>query len=123
MSHLYHGYPIAVAVSEDYAYVTDSLNGLFYIVNVTNKRDPEIVGVPMDNFFNPQGIAISGNYVYVADNTEGLVVIDVSDITRPEIVERITSGYEGGGGFLDVAVSENYAYVAAYCSFQIFGKD
>ncbi len=117
-----------VAVSGNYAYVanvptcTGNVGGL-QVIDVGNPANPQPVGGYIIS--SPQGLAVSGNYAYLgnlgpiicpagagnhaspADDTAGLQVIDVSNPANPQRV----GGYSGYA--LDVAVSGNYAYVAA----------
>ncbi|GAB1540755.1 hypothetical protein NUACC21_34240 [Scytonema sp. NUACC21] len=55
------------------------------------------------------GIAVRGNYAYVADGAGGLQIIDISDLSNP-----VTKGKTATAGAWDVAVDEQYAYVANF---------
>jgi len=59
-------------------------------------------------------VCVSGNYAYVADYYNGLVVVDISDPTKPETVGNHPSRTEGytTAAAIGVAVSGDYVYVA-----------
>ncbi|MEO0122595.1 MAG: T9SS type A sorting domain-containing protein [candidate division WOR-3 bacterium] len=54
-------------------------------------------------------VAVSGNYAYVADAESGLIIIDISDLTSPQIISNFYIPPPGG---VDVVVSDTIAYVA-----------
>src|SRR6266540_178442 len=101
------GRALGLAVSGNYAYVADELDGL-QVIDVSNPANPQRVG-GYDTMY-AFGVAVSGNYAYVADYDAGLLVIDVSNPADPQRV----GGYDTSGNAWAVAVSGNYAYVGGY---------
>ena len=100
-----------VAVNDDYAYVigweSKSKNkSLLYIVNISNKENPEIISSCNIPAGLGQGIVIDGNYAYTTDEG-GLLVIDISNKYAPVIVES----YKTFEGPCDLAIDGNYIYV------------
>ena len=67
----------------------------------------------------PTGIDIIGDIAYVVDNqTDSLLIIDISDRTKPRLLGSVQDSESGGtavslDGPYDVEVSGNYAYVVA----------
>lgn len=54
------------------------------------------------------GIFVQGNLAYVASGTNGLVILDISNPTRPTRVGNL----RGGGSAVDVFVRQTFAFVA-----------
>src|SRR6266540_1996268 len=102
------GRALGLAVSGNYAYVADELDGL-QVIDVSNPANPQRVG-GYDTSGFASGVALSGNFAYVADYTAGLQVIDVSNPASPQRV----GGYDTSDSARGVAVSGNYAYVGGY---------
>ncbi len=105
-------YSYYVAVSGNYAYVTNGASNLS-VIDVSNPSAPvqvatTTVGNDPNNYDTALGIAISGNYAYIADESDSIMsVIDISNPLAP--IQVATTSV--GGSPLDVAVSGNYAYV------------
>jgi len=100
------GFPNAVAVSENYAYVADVGGGGLRIFDVSSPQNPTEVGF----FANAiaQDVVVRGNLAYVAGFDAGLRIIDVSNRASPiEVGFFDTKGIAYG-----VAVNGNYAYLA-----------
>jgi hypothetical protein len=95
----------AVAVSGDYAYVTDFATGL-QVVDVADPTSPVVIS--SYDMSNALGLAVRYDYVYVTGI--GLSVVDVSDPENPTETGHFPSPDEAW----DVAVSGDYAYVANY---------
>jgi hypothetical protein len=106
--------PFALAVSGDYACVTDG-NELA-VLDVSDSANPRRVGgMGVECCWSEYAsVAIAGTRAYVtgiwyddsAGEQRGLRVIDMSDPTKPREVGRYETGYEAR-----VAVSGNYALV------------
>ena len=90
-----------IAISSNYAYLA---NG-FHVIDISNPANPVFVGSASTA---GSSIAISGSYGYLV-NYLGLKVIDISNPTNPMVV----GGTNLNGSAQDIAVSGNYAYVAA----------
>lgn len=103
-----------------YAAVADETSGL-EIIDVTNPNCtcpcpsgtnpscPILVG-SVDTPGRAIGVVVSGNYAYVADDTNGLVIVDISDVTKPKIVGT----YDTPQNAYSVAFSskDNLVYIA-----------
>jgi|GEM_PF-5523369 len=97
-----------IVVKNNYAYITALDSGL-RIVNVSNPEISEEEGVYKGNNITFNKVEISGNYAYIASIDSGLRVIDISNHSQPNEVGVLNTGFFA----LDMAVSGNYAYVAA----------
>ena len=100
-----------ITIRGNYAYLVggtlwDGPDNL-HIIDVSNPETPIALTVHSGGAF---GIDVSGSYAYIVGFT--LRIIDVSDVLNP-----VDAGFFSTGGNLprqsDVAVSGNYAYVAA----------
>ena len=98
-----------VAISGNYAYVTDYKEGLA-IVDISDPKNPS-TPVYRATLGSALGVAISDNYAYVADGWAGLAIIDITDPTSPGTPVQIPL-YNNRSAH-SVKVSGNYAYVAA----------
>jgi len=100
-----------VAVAGNYAYITTAESGL-RVMDVSNAAWPTEVG-SCGTLGNTKGVAVAGDYAFVVSGerpyaSEGeLYVIDVSTPESPAVVASHAAGDR------DVAVQEDYVYVAA----------
>jgi hypothetical protein len=88
------------------------------IVDISDPFNPTVVG-SLFIFPCPHGIDCEGSYAYVAacsggGSDEGLVVIDISNPTRPEEVARCSASFA-----LHVAVHRGYAYLTRCHKFSL----
>jgi len=105
------GNAIAVAVSNNYAYVAYKSSGL-KIIDISNPAAPVLSG-SYDNLNYLYAIAVSGNYAFVTEWDVGLTIIDISNPTSPSLAGRYNLDF-----VFDVAISGKYAYLA--CSYNGF---
>jgi len=113
----YGNQPSGVAVSGNYAYVTDRTGSLrvYDISNLPNPPTPlGSVSLPAPTAPLMQ-LAVSGSFVYVPDSGAGLQVIDVSDPNTPTIVGSVSAPADRP--FLYVIVSGPYAYVSGWSEY------
>ncbi len=103
------GKTYGVAVSGDYAYVTDSPDGV-YVIDVSDPARPRQIA-QFDTPGLAHAVTVSGSYAYVADGFSGFRVIDVSDPANPSEAGHFDR--PGNANVVDVAVSGSYAYLAA----------
>ena len=97
----------SVAVSGNYAYVTNEFPGNLEIIDISNPSSPKLVGnYDTSDNGNANGVAISGNCAYVAAG--GLIILDIANPISPQLV----STYNDDIYALDVVIEDNYAYVA-----------
>jgi hypothetical protein len=104
------GRAVAIAASASFVFVADDAVGL-HVIDLGNPAKPERVGIwYMDhpNKLDEPALAVWGHYVLLGSEDLGMVVLDVADPSTPSRV----GGYGAGGG-AGLAVSGNYAYVAA----------
>ena len=99
-----------VDVSGNYAYVASDTDGL-KIVNITDKTNPVVSGTA-DTGGRAFGVTLSGDYAYVADGTAGLAAVNISNPASPTIDATVALNNVAGTEAYDVAIFENYAYVA-----------
>ncbi len=107
------GAAFGVAVSGNYAYVAANEYGL-YVLNISNPTSPSYAG-DCDTPGAAVTVTISGNYAYVADLTSvpGVRVIDISDPTNPTLVGDYDTYDDLYHEVYEVAISGDYAFVAA----------
>ncbi len=106
-----------VAVKGNYAYLTDL--GRILVVDISNPYKPRLAakyesgkeyGVKFSQGYvaytagRPFDIEIEGDYAYVADEYGGIIVLDISEPTKPKCVGYYTGGYK------NIAISGNYLY-------------
>ncbi|MCP4539601.1 MAG: PQQ-binding-like beta-propeller repeat protein [Chloroflexi bacterium] len=95
----------SVVVADGYVYVADWVGGL-RVLDISDPTDPVEVGSYHTQ--HAWSVAVQGRYAYVADTYDGLRVMDVSDPSYPIEV----GFYETAGAANDVAVADEYVYVA-----------
>jgi hypothetical protein len=97
-----------VSIEQQYAYIADGSGGL-EIVDVRKPAEPLAAG-QLGNLGDAKGVDAEGNTVVIVAGSS-LHVIDVTDNANP-----LKKGSLSIGPVQDVALSGNYAYVAAYSS-------
>ena len=107
----------AVAISGDYAYMTE---GCLYqglqVVDISVPGSPQIVASVPTAPAEAKGVAISGQYAYVTTRdwnypgSGSLLIIDIADPGHPQLVSSLVMPGYGAGA---LAVNGKYAYVAA----------
>ena len=94
-----------IAVSGDYAYVADGVNG-FRVFNIETPSAPQLIATLATSGV-ANGVTLSGSKAYVSDTETGLHVIDISTPALPTLLGSVEmTAY-------NCAVQGNYAYVAA----------
>jgi len=100
---------ISIAVSGFYAYLGDWGSGL-RIIDISDRSSPREEGYFSNFPYIVTGVSVKGDYAYLSDLLKGdLRVIDIMDRSNPLEVGR----HDSNGHNYDVAVSGDYAYVAA----------
>lgn len=107
-----------LAVDGNMLYVA-SVRGGFSRIDISDVRNPK----PLDNIYfqtasgsnyiEGQGISIADNYAFVATPWNGWSIVDISDLTRMEIVNSIPKPDGSSPGVWDVHVKNGIAYVLA----------
>ncbi len=95
-----------IAVSNNYAYVTSTREGLLAF-DVSDPANPVHVATH-DTPGVANGVAVSGNYAYVADMEAGVRVLDISNPANPTEV----GFYDTPGSANRLTVSGDYIFVA-----------
>ena len=96
----------AIHTDGDYAFVC-SQDGLAF-VDISNPLDAQIVWSSTD-LHGVNDIEIHGSVAYVATNYDGLLVMDISDITSPQI----TNTFQGVTDWITgCSISDGYAYLS-----------
>ncbi len=110
--------PDAIALSGNYAYVTDQFGDSFQIIDISNPAAPVLRSSPATGS-TPVAIAVSGTRAAVVNyGSNTLQLFDVTSPTAPVLRSTTTVGNGPNG----VAINGNFAYVANVFSntFQVF---
>lgn len=110
------GFSLDVAGS--YAYISNYSDNTMYVIDVSDKQNPVIVGSTTDSvataMINADTIEVVGKYLYLVSRGEGLQIIDISNPTNPlPIASTTLSGASG------LYVSGSYAYTASANRFEV----
>ncbi len=112
-----------VFVSEDYMYVTGSVNDSINIFNITNKSNPTRISSLVETGNNPagwlngaKGVYVSGNYAYVVSLVnDSINIINITNKSNPTRTGSLVKTGAGLDGWLKtpsyVFVQGDYAYV------------
>jgi hypothetical protein len=101
-------YALKVSGETLFAATADGLEGprKLRLYDVRTPTSPELVG---DVDINAPGpLDVAGNLVVLAQGAEGLLFVDVSNRRHPEITAKIPTARQA----IEVAMNDNYAYVA-----------
>ncbi|MCP4582360.1 MAG: T9SS type A sorting domain-containing protein, partial [candidate division Zixibacteria bacterium] len=105
----YQGLTEDICVQGNYAYAAVNAFGM-RIINISTPSNP-VLGGTYNTTGSASGVVVSGNLVFVADGYfGGLKIVDVTDKENPSLVQHVRMP---GMTSSDVAVSGDYAYVAA----------
>ena len=111
-SELAYGSIRDVAVSGNYAYAVDAVNGLV-VIDITDPLSPYQLSAlrPTTPVYmqNGMGIYIIATTAYVIDYSGNLFIIDITTPATPTLVGAANIG--GSGGY-DIFVAGSYAYIA-----------
>jgi len=101
-----------IAVVGNYAYLVEPIKGgsIFRIIDLSTPSRPSEIGSCRTHGW-AWSVTVVDKYAYIADG-HGLCVVDVSKPSTPSEVGfyQTPTGY--GNGVIDVAVVDNYAYIA-----------
>lgn len=95
-----------VAISGNYAYITDARNGM-KVVSIVDPENPEEVGF-CTMIYDDVRVTISGNYAYTAAESGGLRIISIADPENPVEV----GSYSTIGDIYYVSISNDNAYIS-----------
>ena len=99
--------PKDIFIEGNYAYVANGENGLS-VLNVSNFMNPFPVSTISTNG-DARKVFVKNNTAYIANGMAGLAIADVSDPNNPVLESE---NYPTTGLTNDVAVLENYIYIA-----------
>ena len=103
------GYEYSIQVVGNYVFVCTSPGGLT-IFNVENPLEAQITW-QTDGLYEAKEIAIKGNIAYLACAFDGIRVMDISNISSPQVLG--TYSYSTDGNWANgVSISGDYAYIA-----------
>jgi hypothetical protein len=121
------GFASGVFISGNYAYVADGDSGL-QIISIIDPTNPTVIATYRDTLEAFNNVFVLGDYAYVVGLTgtgTGLIIINVSDVSNPFFVGQFKDddAWYHLARFIDVFVSENFAYVGAQGSNYLFGYE
>ncbi|MBP6888067.1 MAG: hypothetical protein KBC21_00005 [Candidatus Pacebacteria bacterium] len=100
--------PYSIAVSGNYAYVTNSGSSTMSVLDISNPALPALLA-SVQVGSSPVSVYVSGGYAYVVNSgSSTLSVVDISKPASPVVVSSPTTGSQP----YSVFVSGKYAYVA-----------
>lgn len=91
-----------IVVQGNYAY---SVHHNFFVYDLSNPASPIEIGT-LQTFGDAVDLEIVGNYAYLADSNNGLLIVDITEPSRP-----IQTGVYTPTFAVSVDISGNYAYV------------
>ena len=105
------GFDLHILIIGDYAYVTNSEEGL-RAVDISDPTNPITVGSVGAAYYND--MTSEGNYIYVTDNQDYLRVFDISNPTTPIEVGTLHFPHVPNNLTSGMAVKNGYVFVAQY---------
>lgn len=114
------GQAIDVDISGNYAYLTGDL-GILYIIDITDKNNPEIIGKCSD-LDSANIVIVKGDYAYISytdrvyENKEafsrcGFYIVDIRDKYRPRLIGNYNAGENNNKIAYGLFVDDDYAYI------------
>jgi len=98
-----------IVISGHYAYV---YAGSLCVIDIEDPAKPRLVSKKASGGLGPHSLAIYGHYLYYGDATPNGGVNEFWDISDPTNPQEICPGRRFGDRVLDLAVRENYLFVA-----------
>lgn len=107
------GWPNAVDIAGNYAYLADGQPGGLRIVDISDPSEPSQVGAYSDTHTYITDVAVAGDYAYLADPNMGLRIINVSNPRAP-VQEGVYTPhkYVNSGSVSAVDTDGRYVYAA-----------
>lgn len=105
-----------IAVSGDYAYLTDHSGVLIggddglHIIDISDPLNPFFIG-HYSALDSAADVDLIGDYAYVISHHEAISIIDVSDPSTPVLVDNISGLPTYTSGYTDIEISGEYAYI------------
>ncbi|MCX9025827.1 MAG: hypothetical protein OIN85_07005 [Candidatus Methanoperedens sp.] len=110
------GRVVGLSISEVQMYIASG-SGWIYVLNISDPENPKRM-YQINYPDSANDVAVSGKYMYVADSNTGMLIFDLSDRRKPELIGKFyvlksnISGFFEGWGGIAVAVSGNYAFLS-----------
>jgi hypothetical protein len=98
-------------VYHTFVYLSDTVKGL-RILNVTDRRNPKLIGTYQNDLGIIEDMVIEGNYLYLAKGADGLKIIDISDRTNPTEAGSYQVADTGAYAWALSKLGPNYLFVA-----------
>lgn len=90
--------------------VTTRQNGL-YVIDITDPANLQILS-HYDTLEAAIGLDVCGQYAFVCSRFFGVEIVDISDLTHPRFVSKVS----GNAEYRDCFVDQGYLYVSGYSS-------
>jgi hypothetical protein len=97
--------PVGIYISGNYAYIAGHSD--FYIIDISNPFNIEIISIIDNGLVNGQKICVEGDYAYAIESNNGLKVFNVSDPYDP----FETAQYDLPTYTHDIIIMDNYAFI------------
>ena len=108
---------MSITVEGSLAVVISSYD-LMYIFDVSIIQSPILLTKSERLFSDPRQLVLNENLLYVADIYNGLVIVDLTNITEPEIIST-TKATEGWGGIYAFEKKGSFIYISGSGFFSI----
>ncbi len=107
----YNGYDVNIV--EDTLYLSCEFDGVYFFDISTPSKPSLISRFPQDptdisqpnNFYKS---ILDGNFLHIAAGGVGFAILDVSDISNPQLVSTLDNSY---GGVISIALIDGYIYL------------
>ncbi len=105
-------YPNHIFVAGNNAFISDDYGGV-HILDVSDPSQPGLLANTSSTRY-VSGNIIVDNYAFVIDIFRGMFAVDISDPENPVYINRYFLGDGHFGGFTDIAIQENFAFLTIY---------
>ncbi len=96
-----------VSITENYIYLSNyNVGEQVQVIDISNPVNPVIINMDVPGF--PNDFAISGNYLYTDYDLSELLIIDISNLIKPNILSSMD---KFDRAILSFFVSHNYIYI------------
>ncbi len=101
-----------MVIEGDFLYAAGGLSGLviFNLSDIMNDFVPISFTPKIANTSTTNFIHLSNDLVFLDKNGKGFTIIDVSDVTTPELVSNVTIDTD----VYDLAIKDSYVYIVGY---------
>ncbi len=106
--------PNSIAVSGNYAYVTNIYNSTLVVINISDPNSMYVVDTITTPYAQYGGVVVSGNYAYVGENHDSLYAFDISNPNNISQIDSIANN--NIACITGLAYLNNYVYAIDGCS-------